>query len=42
MLGDVGVEGTRGAEEIEREGRTNGDAEAAGVREKPGTRLLGF
>ena len=42
MLGEAGVEGTRGAEEIEREGRTSGDSGAAGVREEPGTRLLEF
>jgi len=42
VLGDVGVEGMRGAEEIEQEGCTSGDAEAAGIREEPGTHLLGF
>jgi len=42
VLGDVGVEGMRGAEEIEWEGRTSGDAGAAGIWEEPGTRLLEF
>jgi len=42
VLGDVGVEETGGVEEIEREGCTNGDDGAMGVREEPGTCLLGF
>ena len=42
MLGDAGVEGTWGAEEIEWEGRTSGDDGAMGVWEGPGTCLLGF
>jgi len=40
VFGDVGVEEMRGTEEVEREGHTSGDDEAAGVREEPGTRLL--
>ena len=42
MLGEVGVEGMRGTEDVEWEGHTSGDDEAAGVREEPGTHLLGF
>jgi len=42
VLGEVGVEGTQGTEEVEREGHTSGDDEAAGIQEGPGTRLLGF
>jgi len=42
VLGDVGVEGTREAEEIEWEGCTSGDDGAAGIQEEPGTCLLGF
>ena len=42
VFGDVGVEGTQGAEEIEWEGHTSGNDGAAGVREEPGTCLLRF
>jgi len=42
VLGEVGVEGAQGAEEVEREGHTSGDDGAAGAQEEPGTRLLGF
>jgi len=42
VLGEVGVEGIRGTEEVEREGRTSGDDEAAGIWEGPGTCRLGF
>jgi len=41
-LGDDGVEGTQGAEEIEREGHTSGDDGAMGIQEEPGTCLLRF
>jgi len=42
VFGEVSVEGMRGTEEVEREGRTSGDDEVTGVREGPGTHLLGF
>jgi len=42
VLGEVGVEGMQGTEEVEWEGHTSGDDEAAGVQEEPGTRLLRF
>jgi len=42
VFGEAGVEGMQGTEEVEREGRTSGDAEGAGIRVEPGTRLLGF
>jgi len=42
VLGDEGVEGARGVEEIEREGHTSGDNGVVGAQEGPGTRLLGF
>ena len=42
VFGEAGVEGARGTEEVEREGRTNGGDGAAGVQEEPGTCLLGF
>jgi len=42
VLGEVGVDGGRGTEEVEREGRTSGDDEVVGIREVSGTRLLGF
>jgi len=42
MLGEGGADGAWMVEEVDRKGCTNGGDGAAGIREEPGTRLLGF